>query len=128
MARMHSRKRGTSKSTRPTKKNVPVWFRYKPKEIEFLIVKLAKEGKTPSQVGLVLRDTYGIFDASLVAKKSVTQILKEKKLLKTVPEDLTALIKKSISLKKHLEENKHDQPAIRGLQLTLFPLEGLSIP
>lgn len=118
MARMYSRKKGKSGSTKPLKKSHPVWLGYKPKEIEFLIVKLAKERKTASQIGIFLRDVYGIPDVKTITKKSITNILKEHKLLKQIPEDLTALIKKKINLEKHFEENKQDKPALRGLQLT----------
>ena len=118
MARMHSRDKGRSGSNRPAKKVVPSWLQYKPKEIELLIVKYAKEGKTPSQIGLYLRDEYGIPDVKLVTGKSVTLILKEKNLLGELPEDLTALIRKAILLRKHLEANHKDQPGKRGLHLT----------
>ena len=83
-----------------------------------LIIKLAKEGETPSKIGLHLRDVYGIPDVSLITKKSITQMLKEAKLLPDLPEDLAALIRRSVALKKHLEKNKHDKTAMRGLQLT----------
>ncbi|MBW2971551.1 30S ribosomal protein S15, partial [Candidatus Woesearchaeota archaeon] len=83
-----------------------------------LIGKMAKEGKTPSQIGLVLRDTYGIPDVKTVAGKSITKILGEKKLLQAVPEDLRALIKKAAMIRKHMDDNKQDRTALRGLQLT----------
>lgn len=118
MARMYSRNKGKSGSTKPIKKSIPTWLRYKPKEVELLITKLAKEGKTASQIGTTLRDVYGIPDVKLVTKKTITSILKEKKLAKDIPEDLMALIKKAILIKKHLESNKQDQPAKRGLTLT----------
>ena len=118
MARMHSRKKGESGSTRPSKKTNPVWIRYKPKEIELLVVKLFKEGKTASQIGVYLRDVYGIPSIKAACKKSVTAILEEKKLLPETPEDLMALIKKSVKLRKHLEENQGDKSSKRGLQLT----------
>ena len=118
MARMHSRRKGKAGSKKPAKKAAPSWLRYKTKEIELLIVKLAKEGKTPSQIGTYLRDVYGMPDVSVIAKKRVTDILKEKKLLKEIPEDLMALMKKAVTLRKHLEENKKDRTALRGLQLT----------
>ncbi len=118
MARMHSRKRGVSGSTKPSKKTVPSWVKYKGKEVEILVVKYFKEGKSPSQIGLYLRDVYGIPDVKLLTKKSVTTILGERKLLPEIPEDLMALITKFIFLTKHMEENKHDMPGKRGLQLT----------
>lgn len=118
MARMHSRKKGKSGSTKPIKKAVPSWSSYKPKEIEMLIVKMSKEGKTASQIGIILRDVYGIPSTKLLAKKKITQLLEAKKLTGDVPEDLMALMKKDVMIKKHMETNKKDTAALRGLQLT----------
>jgi len=118
MARMYSRKKGKSGSKKPLVKAKQSWLRYKPKEIEMLVVKLAKEGKTASMIGLVLRDSYGIPDTKAITGKSITQMLNEKKLAPKIPEDLMALIKKSISIRKHMEENRQDMTALRGLQLT----------
>ena len=118
MARMHSRKRGKAGSTKPAKKEVHSWVKYKSKEVELLVVKYAKEGLTPSRIGIRLRDTYGIPDIKMIAKKSVTEILAERKLLQDLPEDLLALIKRSIIIRKHMEENIHDYPGKRGLQMT----------
>jgi small subunit ribosomal protein S15 len=118
MARMHSRDKGSSGSKKPFKKAVPTWVRYKPREVEMLITKMAKEDKTPSAIGLVLRDTYGIPDVKAMTGKSITKILAGKKLLPEVPEDLRELIRKAAMIRKHLEDNKQDKTALRGLQLT----------
>lgn len=115
---MHSRARGVSGSTKPIKKIVPGWLKYTAKEAELLVVKYAKEDKKPSQIGMLLRDQYGIPDIKLVTGKSINQILEEKNLKHELPEDFLALIKKSVLIKKHLEENRKDMPAKRGLQLT----------
>lgn len=115
---MYSRKKGAASSTRPTERKVPSWQKYKPNEIEALIVKLAKEGKQPSQIGLYLRDAYGIPDIKAALKKSITQILKEKNAAGKLPEDLTSLLRQVIALQKHMERNKQDMTAKRGLQLT----------
>ena len=118
MARMHSRKKGRSGSKKPVKTDLPTWVRYKSKEVELLIVKLAKEGNTASEIGILLRDTYGIPDEKKITKKKITKILKEKELLNEIPEDLMALIKKSVAVKKHMDLNNHDKTAKRGHQLT----------
>lgn len=118
MAKMHSRARGKSGSTKPIKKTIPSWVKYKPKEVELLVVKYAKEGKKPSQIGTRLRDVYGIPDIKTIVGKNVTEILKEKNLSLEFPEDLLALIKKSVFLRKHMEDNHKDFSAKRGLQLT----------
>lgn len=118
MARMHSRAKGKSKSVRPIERTVPDWVKLSVKEVELLIVKYAKEGHKPSQIGAVLRDQYGLPDVKALTKKSITQILKEKELTPELPEDLLALIKKAVFIRDHLEKNKHDYTAKRGLQLT----------
>ncbi|NOZ80454.1 MAG: 30S ribosomal protein S15 [DPANN group archaeon] len=125
MARMHSRKKGKSRSAKPAKKQAPSWQIYKPKEIELLVVKLTKEGQKPSRIGLHLRDTYGIVDVKMITGKSITQILQERKLLPKIPEDLTSLIKKEILIRKHLEENHKDETAKRGLTLTTSKIRRL---
>ena len=115
---MYSRKKGKAGSHRPSQPTAPSWVRYKENEVELLISKLAKEGKSPSRIGIILRDTYGIPSIKTIMKKQVTQILKEKKLLPEIPEDLLSLIKKGIALHKHIEVNKKDESAKRGLILT----------
>jgi small subunit ribosomal protein S15 len=126
MARMHSGAHGKSRSTKPSRKIVPGWLKYKPKEVELLIIKYAKEGKLPSQIGIYLRDEYGIPDVKAITKKSITQILAEKNLVKEVPEDLMALIRKAVLLRKHLTDNKHDMSAKRGLTLTESKIKRLT--
>ncbi len=118
MAKMHSRKKGKSGSRRPLRKAKSLWVRYKPKEIEMLVAKLAKEGKSASLIGLILRDSYGIPDVKALVESSITDILAEKKLLPKLPEDMIALMKKAVAIKKHLEKNLQDMHAFRGLQLT----------
>ncbi len=117
MARMHSRDKGKSGSTRPidTKRS---WIRYKAKEAEMLVLKLAKEGLSTSEIGITLRDTYGIPDAKEILGKKITQLLQEKDLTKDIPEDVMALMRRAVKIKKHLEGNKHDETAKRGLTLT----------
>ena len=115
---MHSRKRGNAGSKRPIKKSNPSWMSYKPKEVEMIITKLAKEGNSSSKIGIILRDTYGIPDIKHLLGKNLTKLLEEKKLTSKLPEDLMDLIKKSIRLRKHLEANHKDESVKRGLILT----------
>ena len=118
MARMYSRKKGKSGSTKPVKKGGYTWMSYKPKEAELLVIKLGKEGNSTSRIGLILRDTYGIPDVKAITKKSISDILSKKELLPKLPENLTALLKRIVDLQKHQEANKKDVVAKRGLQLT----------
>ena len=125
MARMHSGKKGKAGSKKPVKKVLPTWVRYTDKEIKLLIAKLAKEGKTSSQIGIILRDTYGIPDIRLVTKQRITKLLKEKEMQPELPEDLMALIKKNVRITKHIEANKQDETAKRGLSLTASKINRL---
>lgn len=117
MARMHSRKKGKSGSTNLAKRT-PSWSAYKGKDVEKLVVKYAKAGKNSSEIGTILRDTYGIHKVKILAGKSVTSVIGENKLSKKLPEDLMNLIKRMIAVRMHMEKNKHDMTAKRGLQLT----------
>lgn len=117
MSRRYSGKKGKSGSKRPLKKTHPSWIRYKPKEVEMLIIKMAKEGKSPSQIGLILRDTYGIPLVKNIINKRITKVLEENNIISKIPEDVTALIKRSMFVKKHIETNKNDEVAKRGVTL-----------
>lgn len=118
MARMHSRKKGKSGSKKPLHDEKLTWLRYGKKEAALLVQKLAKSGKSTSEIGLILRDTYGIPDVKKVTGKSVSQILEEKDLLPELPENLLDLMKKYAAIKQHLSENHKDKTAGRGLRLT----------
>ena len=118
MARQYSRKKGKSGSTRPSKPVKPSWVRYKPKEIELLVTKLAKDGKSSSEIGSILRDSYGIPSVKDLAGKSIIQIMELHKIGPGIPEDLLNLIKKAVAIKKHRATNKKDMPSKRGQQLT----------
>lgn len=118
MAKMHSRARGKSGSNRPLITTQPSWTPLQKKELEMLVIKLAKEGNSPSKIGLMLRDSYGIPDARPVLGRNITRLLEEKSLAPKLPEDLQALMRRSVLLRKHLELNRQDQPAKRGLLLT----------
>lgn len=126
MSRMYSGSKGKSGSKKPIKKTQPTWLNYKPKEVELLVLKLAKEGQTTSKIGLHLRDNYGIPDVKLITGKSISKIIAEKNLSPQLPEDIFALIKKAIKIKKHLEENDQDNAALRGLQLTQSKINRLT--
>lgn len=118
MARMYSRKKGKAGSKKPLSEKPKPWLSYTPQEIEQLIVKISKTGKNTAQIGMILRDSYGIPDVKKITNKTITKILKEHKLESKLPEDIANLIKKQIKIIKHLEANKHDMPSRRGLMLT----------
>ena len=118
MAKKYSRAKGKSGSTKPVKKGKRSWVRYDKKELEQIIIKLRNQEKTQSEIGLILRDTYGVPDVRPVLGKKLGKFLKENKLEGELPEDLINLIKKDILIMKHRETNKKDMPSKRGLILT----------
>lgn len=55
---------------------MPVWLKAKPSEVEDQIVKLAKKGQTPSQIGVILRDSMGIPQVKPITSNKILRILK----------------------------------------------------
>ncbi len=116
MARLYSGKRGSSGSTRPVSRRPPSWFKYEPEEVESLVVKLGKEGNSPSIIGQILRDRYGIPLVSQISQRRLERLLPSE-LRPKVPEDLENLLKKATSTRRHLEKNRKDYPNKRDLAL-----------
>ena len=112
----NARRKGKSGSTHPVRSS-PEWVVYEPNEIEELIVKLVKEGNSPSKTGIILRDEYGIPSVKQLTGKSILYFLKKNKLDPEIPEDLQNLIRKAVNLRKHLGQHKKDKHNQRGLQL-----------
>ena len=118
MARLHSRKKGKSGSTRPARLERPVWIEHSAEEVEAEVVKQAKKGFTKSKIGINLRDAYGVPLTKIITGKKIGQILEENGLKDPLPEDLKDLIKKSLGIRNHLENNFKDLGSKKGLQRT----------
>lgn len=118
MARMHSRKKGKSGSTRPARLEKPVWIELSPEEVENEVVKLARKGHSKSLIGTIMRDSRGVPLVKVVAGKKISQILEENDIKAPLPEELANLVKKALSIRKHLEENHKDLEAKKGLNRT----------
>ena len=117
MARMHARRKGKSSSTRPLKYENPEWVTLSKKEIVELIVKMAGEGRSSAEIGLLLRDQHGVPDVKLATKKSITKIMKENDIEIKLPEDFSNLIRKAVNLNSHMRDNRKDTHNKRSLQL-----------
>ncbi len=117
MARMHSRKRGKSKSKRPYRTTIPEWVEIDKKEIEEIVINLSKKGASASKIGVVLRDQHGIPSTKLMTEKRISQILDENNMSPDLPEDLMNLISTSVALDRHRTNNPKDMTAKRGMQL-----------
>lgn len=116
MARMYSGKKGKSGSHKPPVKVVPRWIKMKKGEVEDLIEQLAQKRLTSAQIGMILRDQYGIPDVKAITGKSISEIMKERNVYPEIPEDLLNLLKRAVNLRAHLEKNKADKHSLRGLQ------------
>jgi small subunit ribosomal protein S15 len=111
---MHSRKHGKHGSTKPPRRRHN-WLIYDREEVEQLINKLAKDGLTNAQIGLVLRDQYGVPDVRVLGLR-VSKVT-ESTVKKEVPEDLYSLIVKAVNLHKHMKDNHGDANSKHGLEL-----------
>ncbi len=60
MGRMHSKGNGISRRSLPYRKAPPSWVQISASDLTEQIIKLAKKGSSPSQIGVLLRDSYGI--------------------------------------------------------------------
>lgn len=108
---MHSKGKGIARSSLPYKRTPPSWLKVTASQVEEHINKLAKKGLTPSQIGVILRDSNGIAQVKSVTGTKILRILKKNGLAPEIPEDLYMLIKKAVSVRKHLERNRKDKDA-----------------
>jgi small subunit ribosomal protein S15 len=123
---MPKQEKGISHQTRPVSKRPPAWCRYTAEEVEALIMKLSKEGYNPSKIGTVLRDQHGVPLAKRITGKSITDVLKERKLYSSLPEDLENLLRKATRLHVHYDRNKADLSNKRALQIVEAKIYKLS--
>merc|ERR1711920_576459 len=85
MGRMHSKGKGISKSALPYRRTPPSWFK-----------------QTPAEV---------IEQVCHVTGSKILRILKKKGFAPEIPEDLYCLIKKAVSVRKHLDKFRQDKDA-----------------
>jgi small subunit ribosomal protein S15 len=90
---------------------------YSKEETETTIAKLAKEGLTPSQIGLALRDDYGVPLVRPLLGKSIGRVLTESKNAPQIPQDLRDLIERAARVQKHLQLHKADRKNVHSLEL-----------
>lgn len=117
MARVHARRRGTSRSRPPTREEAPDWQPIQKDEIVKIVTDLAREGKTGAYIGLVLRDQYGVPNVKLATGKSMSEILTDAGVASALPEDLQNLMKRVVQLQSHLALHSRDIHNARGLAL-----------
>ena len=127
---MHTRRRGSSGSDRPTADEPPEWSDVDSEEIEQRVVELAEEGNDPSQIGMKLRDEgvkgTPIPDVKLATGKKVTEILEENDAAADLPEDFRNLLERAVRLHEHMDDNPQDVQNKRALQNTQSKIRRLA--
>ncbi|WP_266077477.1 30S ribosomal protein S15 [Haladaptatus caseinilyticus] len=122
MARMHTRRRGSSGSDRPVADEPPEWSDVEADDVEDRVVELAEDGHSPSEIGLKLRDEgvtgTPVPNVKLVTGKKVTEILEENDADPDLPEDLRNLMARAVRLREHVNDNPQDKHNKRALQNT----------
>ncbi|ELY43748.1 30S ribosomal protein S15 [Natronorubrum sulfidifaciens] len=122
MARMHTRRRGSSSSDKPAADEPPEWSDVDSDKIEDRVVELAEQGYEPSQIGMKLRDEgvtgTPIPDVKLATGKKLTEILEENDAKSDIPEDLYNLMERAVRLREHIQQNQQDYQNKRALQNT----------
>lgn len=93
---MPKQEKGKSHSIRPVTKRSPSWCKYKPEEVEAIVVKLAKEGHPAREIGTILRDLHSVPLTKPITGKTITKILKDAGLAPTTPEDFETLLKRKL--------------------------------
>lgn len=114
MGRMHSNGKGIASSCTPYKRTPASWSKTTGAQAVELVLKMAKKGLAPSQIGVLLRDSHGVAQTRAITGAKILRILKTAgRLANTgmapeIPEDLYCLIKKAVTVRKHLERNRKD--------------------
>jgi small subunit ribosomal protein S15 len=112
------RMKGGSRSTRPVSKRPPNWIIYQPDEVKALIINMAREGRTQSEIGMILRDEHGVPLVKTFLGMGIREVLEEAGVASEIPEDLYNLMVRANGLRRHVERNPKDYSNKRGLQRT----------
>ncbi|EFA81083.1 40S ribosomal protein S13 [Heterostelium album PN500] len=128
MGRMHSNGKGISSSALPYNRKPHSWTKHSAAEVCQQIILLAKRGYTPSQIGVLLRDSHGIAQVKNITGSKILRILKVNGLAPAIPEDLFHLIKKAVTINKHLQRAHKDYDGKFNLRLVESRIHRLSRP
>lgn len=82
--RLSAHRKGISKSALPYRRTPPSWLKVNPGEVTEHVCKLARKGLTPSQIGVILRDSHGIAQVAHVTGSKILRILKKNGASRTV--------------------------------------------
>jgi small subunit ribosomal protein S15 len=103
----------------------PEWVMYSDEEIEELILRFNREGRSASEIGIILRDTYGVPSVKKVVGEKITAILEKNNQTGDYPEDIMNLIRRAVNIRDHIKENPKDLHSKRGLNIIEFRIRRL---
>ena len=74
MGRMHTKGKGIARRCLPYRRTPPSWVQISASDITDSILKMARKGQSPSQIGVVLKDTAGIPQVKSVTGNKILRI------------------------------------------------------
>jgi len=104
----------------------PEWLNVDENEIKELIAELARRKTNLSDIGMILRDEYGIPDIKLITGKSLKETILDMGLTIDIPDDLRNLMIKALRIRDHLDRNRSDMRAKRDLSVTESRIKSLA--
>ena len=107
-------------------KSAPAWVTTSSEEATAAILKLAKEGVSPSRIGMSLRDDYGVPLVRQLLGKTVGEVLSEGNAAPKLPQDIQDLIDRAQRVQRHLKGHKSDRKNVHSLELVEAKIYRLS--
>lgn len=111
MAKMHSSGRGRSESVKPYATTLPTWLDLPVDEIKNEVIRMGNKGISAPEIGMKLRDVYGVGKAKDVLGDDITRFLQKNGVMSTVPPDLQSLVLRANTLRSHLNVYRKDNSA-----------------
>lgn len=118
MARMYGKGRGISRRCLPYVRSQPRWSQTTVSKVEEQISRLAAKGVGASTIGSILRDTAAVPSVKAVTGSGILRVMKKLGIAPKIPEDLHFLIKRAVSMRRHIEKNPRDKDCKFRLILT----------
>ncbi len=111
MARMHTKRKGKSKSRKPVLDKGSFGNGsegMQKEEVEKLILDYAKQGMAPAAIGEKLKKEHGVKYVRQAIGLRMNEFLKQKGAAHKFPSDMLDLMTKAVRIRRHLESNKQD--------------------
>ena len=108
MGRMYGPGKGISGSALPYRRQAPAWLKVSSRDLVKKVVELARKGMAPSMIALTLRDGMGVGQIKSVTGRKIVRILKAHGQAPEMPEDMFCLIRRAVSMRKHLDRHRKD--------------------